>query len=48
MLGDKPSSITWEEKHQRDGPSSEVVNIDTSFLIGLFLDVPLGQELNNT
>ncbi|GJS27966.1 hypothetical protein Tco_0488586 [Tanacetum coccineum] len=47
MLGDKPSSITWEEKHQRDGPSSEVVNIDTSFLIGLFLDVLIGQELNN-
>nr|GEW31350.1 nuclear pore complex protein NUP205 [Tanacetum cinerariifolium] len=44
---DKPSSITWEEKHQRDKPSSEVVNFDTSFLIGLFMDVPIIQELNN-
>ncbi|GJU71621.1 mediator of RNA polymerase II transcription subunit 14 [Tanacetum coccineum] len=44
-LEDKPSSITWEEKHQPDGPGSEVVNGDSSFLIGSFLDVPVGQEL---
>nr|GEX01039.1 protein kinase, catalytic domain-containing protein [Tanacetum cinerariifolium] len=46
-LEDKPSSITWEEKHQRDGPGSNAVNGDSSFLIGSFLDVPIGQELNN-
>ncbi|PWA76297.1 Protein kinase, catalytic domain-containing protein [Artemisia annua] len=46
-LDDKQSTITWEEKHQRDGPGSNVVNGDSSFLIGSFLDVPIGQELNN-
>lgn len=45
---DKPSIITWEEKYQRDGPGSKTINADSSYLIGSFLDVPIGQELSTS
>ncbi|XP_071732077.1 uncharacterized protein [Rutidosis leptorrhynchoides] len=45
---DKPSGITWEEKYQRDGPSSKNIIADSSYLIGSFLDVPIGQELSTS
>ncbi|KAJ9546153.1 hypothetical protein OSB04_025860 [Centaurea solstitialis] len=44
---DKPLSITWEEKYQRDGPGSNTITADSSYLIGSFLDVPIGQELSS-
>ncbi|KAI3507065.1 hypothetical protein L1887_21808 [Cichorium endivia] len=45
---EKTSSITWEEKYQRDGTCSKTINADTSFLIGSFLDVPIGQEISSS
>ncbi|KAL7584614.1 uncharacterized protein LOC111912317 [Lactuca sativa] len=45
---EKASNITWEEKYQRDGPCSKTINADTSFLIGSFLDVPIGQEISSS
>lgn len=43
---DKLSSITWEEKFERDVPDSKIINADT-YHIGSFLDVPIGQEINS-
>ncbi|XP_076947823.1 uncharacterized protein LOC143619885 [Bidens hawaiensis] len=45
---DKPSSIVWEEKDQRDGTCSKTLNVDSSYLIGSFLDVPIGQEISSS
>ncbi|KAL8233238.1 hypothetical protein R6Q57_003016 [Mikania cordata] len=45
---DKPLSITWEEKYQRNGLGSKPINVDCSYLIGSFLDVPIGQELSSS
>ncbi|GFP88472.1 probable serine/threonine-protein kinase dyrk2 [Phtheirospermum japonicum] len=42
---DKPFSIHWEEKYERDGPGTKILNADNPYLIGSFLDVPIGQEL---
>ncbi|XP_011035543.1 PREDICTED: uncharacterized protein LOC105133304 isoform X2 [Populus euphratica] len=44
---DKPS-INWQEKFERDGPSSKVISADNSYLIGSYLDVPVGQEINSS
>ncbi|WOG97612.1 hypothetical protein DCAR_0416953 [Daucus carota subsp. sativus] len=41
---DKLSSITWEEKFERDVPGSKIINADT-YHIGPFPDVPVGQEI---
>ncbi|XP_076902662.1 uncharacterized protein LOC143557489 [Bidens hawaiensis] len=45
---EKLSSITWEEKYQRGGPGSKTVSVDSSYLIGSFLDVPIGQEISSS
>ncbi|KAI3807648.1 hypothetical protein L1987_23581 [Smallanthus sonchifolius] len=45
---DKPSSIAWEEKYQRDGPGSKTFNADSTYLIGSFQDVPIGQEISSS
>jgi hypothetical protein len=44
---DKPL-INWQEKFERDGPSSKVISADNSYLIGSYLDVPVGQEINSS
>ncbi|KAL9374908.1 hypothetical protein Peur_031787 [Populus x canadensis] len=44
---DKPS-INWQETFERDGPSSKVISADNSYLIGSYLDVPVGQEINSS
>uniref|UniRef100_A0A6N2LY82 Protein kinase domain-containing protein n=1 Tax=Salix viminalis TaxID=40686 RepID=A0A6N2LY82_SALVM len=44
---DKPS-INWQEKFEHDGPSSKVIGADNSYLIGSYLDVPIGQEVNSS
>ncbi|XP_047981148.1 uncharacterized protein LOC125222525 [Salvia hispanica] len=41
---DKPFNIHWEEKYERDAP--KILETDNTFLIGSFLDVPIGQEIN--
>ncbi|KAI3706039.1 hypothetical protein L1987_76292 [Smallanthus sonchifolius] len=45
---DKSSSIAWEEKYQRDGFGSKPINVDSTYLIGSFLDVPIGQEISSS
>ncbi|XP_011000750.1 PREDICTED: uncharacterized protein LOC105108220 [Populus euphratica] len=44
---DKPL-INWQVKFERDGPSSKVISADNSYLIGSYLDVPVGQEINSS
>ncbi|KAL2461874.1 Protein kinase superfamily protein [Abeliophyllum distichum] len=43
---DKSLNIHWEEKFERDGPGPKILNADNAYLIGSFLDVPIGQEIN--
>ncbi|BAT72594.1 Dual specificity protein [Vigna angularis] len=43
---DKPLVVNWEEKFERDGPTSNPPGTDSTFLIGSYLDVPIGQEVN--
>ncbi|KAJ0732952.1 putative dual-specificity kinase CMGC-DYRK-PRP4 family [Helianthus annuus] len=45
---DKHSSIAWEEKYQRDEPGSKTFNVESTYLIGSFLDVPIGQEISSS
>ncbi|KAI7733525.1 hypothetical protein M8C21_014942 [Ambrosia artemisiifolia] len=45
---DNSSGITWEEKYQRDGPGSKPINVDSTYLIGSYLDVPIGQEISSS
>ncbi|KAI3454347.1 hypothetical protein Pfo_011010 [Paulownia fortunei] len=42
---DKSFNIHWEEKYERDGPGPKILNADNAYLIGSFLDVPIGQEI---
>ncbi|XP_059647171.1 uncharacterized protein LOC132293636 isoform X2 [Cornus florida] len=44
---DKPLNINWEETFERDGPGSKLTIADNTFLMGSFLDVPVGQEVNS-
>ncbi|KAL0318654.1 UNVERIFIED_CONTAM: hypothetical protein Sangu_2021600 [Sesamum angustifolium] len=44
----KPFNIHWEEKYERDGPAPKILNADNAYLIGSFLDVPIGQEINSS
>ncbi|XP_042495339.1 uncharacterized protein LOC122074536 [Macadamia integrifolia] len=44
---DKPVNIHWEEKFDHHGHEPKLNNLDTTFLIGSYLDVPVGQELNS-
>ncbi|CAI9766503.1 unnamed protein product [Fraxinus pennsylvanica] len=44
-LEDKSVNVHWEEKFQHDGPGSKIMNVDNGYLIGSFLDVPIGQEV---
>lgn len=41
-------NINWEEKFERDGPSSRLTSSDNTFLIGSYLDVPVGQEISSS
>nr|KYP67422.1 putative serine/threonine-protein kinase dyrk2 [Cajanus cajan] len=43
---DKPLVVNWEEKFERDGPNSKLPGADSTLLIGSYLDVPIGQEIN--
>ncbi|KAF8378847.1 hypothetical protein HHK36_030196 [Tetracentron sinense] len=45
---DKPGNIHWEEKFDGHGLGAKVNSTDNSFLIGSFLDVPIGQEINSS
>ncbi|GFP99065.1 probable serine/threonine-protein kinase dyrk2 [Phtheirospermum japonicum] len=43
---DNSFSIQWEEKYERDGPGPKILNADNGYLIGSFLDVPIGREID--
>ncbi|RZB95455.1 putative serine/threonine-protein kinase dyrk2 isoform F [Glycine soja] len=43
---DKPLVVNWEEKFERDGPTSKLPGADSTLLVGSYLDVPIGQEIN--
>ncbi|XP_071685827.1 uncharacterized protein [Rutidosis leptorrhynchoides] len=45
---DKLSSLTWEEKPEHDGGPGQVLSADNAYLIGSFLDVPIGQEISSS
>ncbi|XP_073143613.1 uncharacterized protein [Henckelia pumila] len=43
---EKSFNIHWEEKYERDDSDSKILNADNTYLIGSFLDVPIGQDVN--
>ncbi|XP_073139470.1 uncharacterized protein [Henckelia pumila] len=43
---DKFFNIQWEEKYERNEPVLKILNADNAYLVGSFLDVPIGQEIN--
>ncbi|CAA6659365.1 unnamed protein product [Spirodela intermedia] len=43
-----PAHIHWEEKAYHHGTEIKLTNADSTFLIGSFLDVPIGQEINSS
>ncbi|KAL3529445.1 hypothetical protein ACH5RR_008767 [Cinchona calisaya] len=45
---DKPFNINWEGKYEIDGPGSKCTSAENTYLIGSFLDVPIGQEINTS
>ncbi|KAE8652486.1 hypothetical protein Csa_014212 [Cucumis sativus] len=44
---DKPLSLSWKENFERDGQIAKFTSIDSSLLIGSYLDVPVGQEISS-
>ncbi|CAK9312326.1 unnamed protein product [Citrullus colocynthis] len=44
---DKPLSLNWKENFERDGQIAKFTGIDSSLLIGSYLDVPVGQEISS-
>ncbi|GAA0174807.1 protein modifying enzyme [Lithospermum erythrorhizon] len=44
---DKPSRIHWEG-YKHDGQTLNVTHADNTYLIGSYLDVPIGQEINTS
>ncbi|XP_057812395.1 uncharacterized protein LOC131026530 isoform X2 [Salvia miltiorrhiza] len=45
---DKSFNTHWEEKYERDGLGPKVLDTDDTYLIGAFLDVPIGRDINNS
>ncbi|KAJ0987550.1 hypothetical protein J5N97_005906 [Dioscorea zingiberensis] len=43
---EKLVNLGWEEKAEHHGSGSKLSNADSGFMIGSFLDVPVGQEIN--
>lgn len=44
---DRLLNVNWEEKYDRDGPGTKLSSTDNPLLIGSYLDVPVGQEINS-
>ncbi|KDP30866.1 hypothetical protein JCGZ_15560 [Jatropha curcas] len=45
---DKPLNVNWQEKFEHDGSGPKHSSADNTFLIGSYLDVPIGQEINSS
>ncbi|XP_054786182.1 uncharacterized protein LOC129292627 [Prosopis cineraria] len=43
---EKLLAVNWEEKFEQDEPSSKVPVVDSNLLMGSYVDVPVGQEIN--
>ncbi|XXG40821.1 hypothetical protein AAC387_Pa01g1443 [Persea americana] len=48
LKSEDKSSIHWEEKVDRHGSGTNTTTADNAFLIGSFLDIPVGQEINSS
>ncbi|PKI71731.1 hypothetical protein CRG98_007864 [Punica granatum] len=44
---DKLMTVNWEEKYDRDGMASDLTCLENNFLIGSYLNVPVGQDINS-
>ncbi|KAM7277678.1 hypothetical protein ACFE04_004812 [Oxalis oulophora] len=44
---EKSLNVNWEEKFERDGTGPKLTSADTTFLMGSYLDVPVGEEINS-
>ncbi|KAI4329954.1 hypothetical protein MLD38_028276 [Melastoma candidum] len=45
---DKSLTTNWEGKYDQDGLGGKLASMDNNFLIGSYLDVPVGQEINSS
>lgn len=45
---DKLLTVRWEEKYDEDGIGNDFNCLENNFLIGSYLDVPVGQDVNST
>ncbi|GKV05286.1 hypothetical protein SLEP1_g17316 [Rubroshorea leprosula] len=45
---DKSVNVNWEEKQEHDGLGPKLTSADNVFLVGSYLDVPVGQEMNSS
>lgn len=45
---DKSMNYSSEEKHERDVLDEKLINTENGFLIGSYLDVPIGQEIHSS
>lgn len=45
---DKSLNVNWQEKFEHDGSGAKHSSADNTFLIGSYLDVPIGQEINSS
>lgn len=45
---DKPMSANWEERFDNNGPSLKLGSADSTYLLGSYLDVPVGQEISSS
>ncbi|XP_022726189.1 uncharacterized protein LOC111282387 [Durio zibethinus] len=45
---EKSLNVNWEEKYERVGSGVKLTSADNTLLIGSYLDVPIGQEINSS
>ncbi|KAK4749088.1 hypothetical protein SAY87_026537 [Trapa incisa] len=45
---DKLLTVHWDEKYDQDGIGNDFSGLENNFLIGSYLDVPVGQDVNST
>lgn len=44
---DKLLTVNWEGKYDRDGIGNDLSSLENNFLIGSYLNVPVGQDVNS-
>ncbi|KAK8495916.1 hypothetical protein V6N13_026905 [Hibiscus sabdariffa] len=48
LKSEEKLNVNWEEKYEPDVPSPKLSGADNAFLIGTYLDVPIGQEIGSS